>query len=133
MLYLIKYNLNNIKYFIIKKMIKGIIISRKSDGLIFCEVMDDEDNDKNFWVVRTKAQEFLKNMKGKENLCTVNIDSQTYIMHYKINENVVYLVITHKKYPSKLAFCFLAEIDEGFTEELKKINLELKVFRIILN
>ena len=55
-------------------MIKGIIISRKSDGLIFCEVMDDEDNDKNFWVVRTKAQEFLKNMKGKENLCTVNID-----------------------------------------------------------
>ena len=100
-------------------MIKGIIISRKSDGLIFCEVMDDEDNDKNFWVVRTKAQEFLKNMKSKENLCTVNIDSQTYIMHYKINENVVYLVITHKKYPPKLAFCFLAEIDEGFTEELK--------------
>ena len=89
------------------------------NGLIFCEVMDDEDNDKNFWVVRTKAQEFLKNMKSKENLCTVNIDSQSYIMHYKINENVVYLVITHKKYPAKYAFCFLADIDEGFTEELK--------------
>ena len=100
-------------------MINGIIISRKSDGLIFCEVMDDEDNDKNFWVVRTKAQEFLKNMKGKENLCTVNIDSQTYVLHYKINENVVYLVITHKKYPAKLAFCFLSDIDDGFTEELK--------------
>ena len=100
-------------------MIKGIIISRKSDGLIFCEVMDDEDNDKNFWVVRNKAQEFLKNINTKENLCTVNIDSQLYILHYKINENVVYLLITHKKYPPKLAFCFLAEIDEGFTEELK--------------
>ena len=100
-------------------MINGIIISRKSDGLIFCEVMDDEDNDKNFWVVRNKAQEFLKNINTKENLCTVNIDSQLYILHYKINENVVYLVITHKKYPAKLAFCFLAEIDEGFTEELK--------------
>jgi len=100
-------------------MIKGIIISRKSDGLIFCEVMDDEDNDKNFWYVRNQAQEFLKNMKSKENLCTVNIDSQSYIMHYKINENVVYLVITNKKYPQKLAFCFLSEIDEGFTEELK--------------
>ena len=100
-------------------MIKGIIISRKSDGLIFCEVMDEEDNDKNFWYVRNQAQEFLKNMKSKENLCTVNIDSKTYIMHYKINENVVYLVITNKSYPEKLAFCFLAEIDEGFTEELK--------------
>ena len=100
-------------------MIKGIIISRKSDGLIFCEVMDDEDDDKNFWYVRNQAQEFLKNMSSKENLCTVNIDSQSYIMHYKINENVVYLVITNKKYPQKLAFCFLAEIDDGFTEELK--------------
>ena len=100
-------------------MIKGIIVSRKSDGLIFCEVMEDDDNDKNFWCVRNKAQEFLKNIKSQENLCTVNIDSQSYIMHYKINENVVYLVITHKKYPPKLAFCFLAEIDEGFTEELK--------------
>jgi len=100
-------------------MIKGIIISRKSDGLIFCEVMDEEDNDKNFWYVRNQAQEFLKNMKSKENLCTVNIDSKTYIMHYKINENVVYLVITNKSYPEKLAFCFLTEIDEGFTEELK--------------
>ena len=101
-------------------MIKGIIVSRKSDGLIFCEVMDDEDNDKNFWYVRNQAQEFLKNMNSKENLCTVNIDSQSYIMHYKINENVVYLVITNKKYPPKLAFCFLSEINEGFNEELKK-------------
>jgi vesicle transport protein SEC22 len=100
-------------------MIKGIIVSRKSDGLIFCEVMEDDDNDKNFWCVRNKAQEFLKNIKSQENLCTVNIDSQSYIMHYKINENVVYLVITNKSYPEKLAFCFLAEIDEGFTEELK--------------
>ena len=100
-------------------MIKGIIISRKSDGLIYCEVMDEEDNDKNFWYVRTQAQEFLKNIKSKENLCTVNIDSQSYIMHYKINENIVFLVITKKKYPEKLAFCFLNEIDDGFTEELK--------------
>ena len=100
-------------------MIKGVIISRKSDGLIFCEVMDEEDNDKNFWYVRNQAQEFLKNMQSKSNLCTVNIDSQNYIMHYKINENVVYLVITNKKYPEKYAFNFLMEIDEGFTEELK--------------
>ena len=100
-------------------MIKGIIVSRKSDGLIFCEVMEDDDNDKNFWVVRNKAQDYLKNIKSQENLCTVNIDSQSYILHYKINENVVYLVITHKKYPPKKAFCFLAEIDDGFTEELK--------------
>lgn len=100
-------------------MVKGIIISRKSDGLIFCEVMDNESNDKNFSFIRNRAQEFLRNMQNKEALCTVNIDSQNYVFHYKINENVVYLVITEKKYPPKLAFCFLNEIDEGFSEELK--------------
>jgi len=100
-------------------MIKGLIIARKSDGLIFCEVMDDEDNDKNFWFVRNQAQEFLKNMKSTQNQCTVNLDSQYYIMHYQINDNVVYLAITTKKYPQKLVFSFLSDIDKGFNEELK--------------
>ena len=62
---------------------------------------------------------FLKNMTGKENICTVNIDSQNYLFHYKIDENVVYLVIADKKYPPKLAFCFIKEINDGFNEELK--------------
>lgn len=100
-------------------MVKGIIISRKSDGLIFCEVMDDL-SDKNFSFIRNKAQAFLKTIQTTNNpLCTVNIDSPNYVFHYKINENVVYLVIAEKKYPIKLAVCFLNEIDTGFTEELK--------------
>ena len=49
-------------------MVKGIIISRKSDGLIFCEVMENDDNDKQFSFIRSRAQEFLKNMTGKENI-----------------------------------------------------------------
>ncbi len=100
-------------------MVKGFIISRKSDGLIFCEVMENEDNDKQFSFIRSRAHEFLKNMNGKESLCTVNIDSQNYLFHYRIDENVVYLVITDKKYPPKLAFCFIKDINEGFNEELK--------------
>ena len=100
-------------------MVKGFIISRKSDGLIFCEVMENEDNDKQFSFIRSRAHEFLKNMNGKESICTVNIDSQNYLFHYRIDENVVYLVITDKKYPPKLAFCFIKDINEGFNEELK--------------
>lgn len=99
-------------------MVKGIIISRKSDGLIFCEVMDDL-SDKNFSYIRNKAQAFLKTLQSSDKtLCTVNIDSPSYVFHYKINENVVYLVIAEKKYPIKLAVCFLNEIDTGFQEEL---------------
>ena len=100
-------------------MVKGIIISRKSDGLIFCEVTENDDNDKNFCFIRSRAQDFLKTMQNKEQLCTVNIDSPNYVFHYKINENVVYLVIADKKYPPKNAFYFLNVIDEGFSLELK--------------
>jgi vesicle transport protein SEC22 len=97
-------------------MVKVVLIARKSDGLIFCEVAED---DKNIAQVRSRAIEFLKNMQSKQDLCTVNIDSQNFVFHYKINENVVYLVITDVKYPSKLAFCFLEDIDREFQEHLK--------------
>jgi hypothetical protein len=35
---------------------------------------------------------------------------------YKINENIVYLAITDIKYPTKLAFCFLEEVNDQFLE-----------------
>ena len=98
-------------------MINGIIISRKVDGLIFCEVYY-ENNDKNFMEVRNEAQKFLKTTK-KEKIFHGNINFKTYVLYYKINENIVYLIITHNKYPIKLAFCFLDEINKGFEMEIK--------------
>lgn len=100
-------------------MLNGIIITRKNDGLIFCEVMETDNDDRNFSFIRIRAHEFLKTMQTKETKCTVNIDSQKYVFHYLINENVVYLSIAEKSYPQKLAFCFLNEINERFSEELK--------------
>lgn len=100
-------------------MLNGIIITRKNDGLIFCEVMETDNDDRNFNFIRNRAQEFLKIMQNKEAKCTVNIDSQKYVFHYIINENVVYLAIADKIYSQKLAFCFLNEINERFSEELK--------------
>lgn len=97
-------------------MVRVVLIARKSDGLIFCEISDDCNNDKNLMLIRNRAIDFLKNMQSKQDLCTVNLDSQNFVFHYKINENIVYLTIADIKYPSKLAFCFLEEVNEGFTE-----------------
>lgn len=60
-------------------MVKIAIIARKSDGLVFCEINDDTSNDKNLMMIRNKAIDFLKNLQSKEDLCTVNIDSQNYL------------------------------------------------------
>jgi hypothetical protein len=59
-------------------MVRAIIIARKSDGLIFCEVCED-NGDKNLSIVRQRAVEFLKTMQTKQDLCTVNIDSQNFV------------------------------------------------------
>jgi len=97
-------------------MVKSVFIARKSDGLIFCEVSEECSNDKNLMSIRNKGIEYLKNLQNKEELCTVNIGSQQFVFHYKINENIIYLIITEIKYPSKLAFCFLEDVHEGFTD-----------------
>jgi vesicle transport protein SEC22 len=100
-------------------MVKSVFIARKSDGLIFCEVGDECYQDKNLMSTRNKAIEYLKTLQTKEDLNTVNIGSQNFMFHYKIYENIVYFVIADLKYPSKLAFCFLEEVHEGFNDELK--------------
>jgi len=58
-------------------MVKVVLISRKTDGLIFCEISDDS-SDKNLMVVRNTALEFLKNMQDKKDCCTVNLDNQSF-------------------------------------------------------
>lgn len=100
-------------------MIRAVLIARKSDGFLFCEVCEEASTDRNLALIRNRATDFLKNMNTKQDMCTVNIDSQNFVFHYKIYENIVYLAITDIKYPSKLAFCFLEDINEGFNEELK--------------
>ena len=69
-------------------MVKVVFISRKSDGLIFCEISSEEKNDKNLDLVRNRAIEFLKNMQNKQKLGTVNIDNHNYGFQYLIN-NIV--------------------------------------------
>ena len=63
-------------------MIKVVVISRKSDGLIFCEISDDLSADKNLEVVRTTSFEFIKNMQDKKDCCTVNLDKQNFQFQY---------------------------------------------------
>jgi len=49
----------------------------------------------------------------------VNVDSPTYLMYYKINKNIIYLIITHREYPYNLAFSLLTKIGIEFTKEIK--------------
>jgi vesicle transport protein SEC22 len=100
-------------------MVKSVFIARKSDGMIFCEVSDECSSDKNLMSIRNKAIDYMKSLQSKDDLHSINIGSQNFMFHYKINENIIYLAITDLKYPQKSAFAFLQEIHEGFMDVIR--------------
>ena len=61
-------------------MVKVVFIARKSDGLLFCEISSENNDDKNLTLVRNRALEFLKTMQTKSKLGTVNIDNQNFVL-----------------------------------------------------
>ena len=61
-------------------MVKVVFLTRKSDGMIFCEISSEEDKDKNLALVRNRALEFLKSMNNKPKLGSVNIENQNYTL-----------------------------------------------------
>jgi len=61
-------------------MVNVVFITRKTDGLIFCEVSEDCAHDKNLNSLKNRAIDLLKVMQNSDQeLSTVNIDSQSYI------------------------------------------------------
>ena len=100
-------------------MIKNVKISR-NDSLIFCEV-EDEIIENNFSEFKQKNHKLFKDVKQEKNYGAVE-DSQ-YIMYYLIDGNIVYSIITHKFFLSKLAFSFLANLNIYFRNWLKESNI----------
>ena len=96
-------------------MIKNVKISRK-DGIIFCEV-DDENIDENFSISKEKIYKLFKDAKLENNYGEFN--NLEYTIHYIIDKNIVYSIITLKEYLPKLALSFLTNLNINFLEWLK--------------
>ena len=96
-------------------MIKSVKISR-NDGLIFCEV-EDENIDENFSKSKEKIYKLFKDAKLEKNYGEFN--DFEYTIHYLIDDNIVYSIITHKKYLPKLALSFLINLNMNFLEWLR--------------
>lgn len=97
------------------------MISRKSDGLVFTEYCEDFTGDSNLLSIIKSKTEVIKKFKDKKGDFTFNFDTNDYVAHCKVNENILNLIITKKNYNQKLAFCLLNDINKLFIEEVKKI------------
>ncbi|KAI3646150.1 hypothetical protein MP228_005751 [Amoeboaphelidium protococcarum] len=102
-------------------MVKTTILARISDGLPLAASMDD-DVTEDLTEYKNLAKQLFKKISSSSNggqyvnpdesRCTV--EAGQYVFHYIVESRVVYLVLTDKTYPKRLAFAYLDELQKEF-------------------
>ncbi|KAH8106271.1 protein transporter SEC22 [Cristinia sonorae] len=94
-------------------MVKSTIIVRASDALPLAASVDDEQTETALQEHKQQAKLIFRRITpNAEPRCS--IESGQHTLHYLIADNVVYLVISDKSYPRKLAFSYLDELSKEF-------------------
>ncbi|KAF8351182.1 Longin-like domain-containing protein [Amanita rubescens] len=94
-------------------MVKSTIIVRASDALPLAASVDDEETERTLQEHKQQAKLIFRRITpNSEPRCS--IESGPYTLHYLISDNVVYLTISEKSYPRKLAFSYLDELSKEF-------------------
>ena len=99
--------------------IENVYIARVNDGLVLVASMDRSSGDSKMELYKNQAKQILKRLNSGNNASRMSVDSNPFVFHYIIENNICYLVLTDKSYPKRLAFLFLEEIHESFIEELR--------------
>ncbi len=102
-------------------MAKCMLIARKSDNLLFCDYNEDFTDDSNLSLILQSKRDLLHKFKDKKVNSSISFESNSYISHCKVYENILYVIITKKTYSPKLAFCLLEDINTTFLDEVKKV------------
>ncbi|CDZ98485.1 protein transport protein sec22 [Phaffia rhodozyma] len=93
--------------------IQATNIYRISDGLPLASSVDDEQTENALTEHKQQAKLIVRRLSpNSEPVCS--IESGAYTLHYLILCSVIYLVITEKSYPRKLAFAYLDECAKEF-------------------
>ncbi|KAK9174381.1 Regulated-SNARE-like domain protein [Cryptosporidium meleagridis] len=99
-------------------MCETTFIGRASDGLILTETWDDLSSNRSLQSYKHQAKQILKSIGSDQGVERCSIDSGNYVFHYIVNDGIIYMTLSGKSYPKKLAFSFLDEIKRLFIEEL---------------
>jgi len=95
-------------------------VARLSDGLplVASYAQTTENLDEQKW----QAKEILRNLDSRS-VAKMSIEtSGSKIFHYLIQQNTCYLTLAEQSYPKRLAFIYLEEVADEFTEYLSKTH-----------
>jgi len=94
-------------------MIKSTQIARL-DGLMLCASVDDEQTESSLSEIKSQVKMVLRRL-NRNSEPQASIESGSYTLHYLISSDVVYLCISERSYPRKLAFTYLSDLSTEFS------------------
>lgn len=97
-------------------MVRLTLIARTSDGLALAEGLDS-DKDPEVDSYKAQAKALIKRLAAtppSSQAPRVSVDGGGFAFHYLIEAGVVFLTLTDKAYPKKLAFQYLEELAGEF-------------------
>jgi vesicle transport protein SEC22 len=94
-------------------MIKSTQIARL-DGLMLCASVDDEQTESSLAEIKSQAKMVLRRL-NRNSEPQASIESGAYTLHYLISSEIIYLCISERSYPRKLAFTYLSDLSTEFS------------------
>ncbi|KAK6951882.1 hypothetical protein Daesc_006407 [Daldinia eschscholtzii] len=96
-------------------MIRSTQIARLGDGLMLCASVDDEQSESSLSEVKSQTKIILRRLNRNAEP-QASIESGNYTIHYLIANDVVYICISERSYPRKLAFTYLSDLSAEFSQ-----------------
>ncbi|KAK0635290.1 Longin-like domain-containing protein [Bombardia bombarda] len=93
-------------------MIRSTQIARL-DGLPLCASVDDEQTEGALSEVKSQVKLILRRL-SRSSEPQASIESGAYTLHYLISQDIVYVAVTERTYPRKLAFTYLSDLADEF-------------------
>jgi len=94
-------------------MIKSTQIARL-DGLMLCASVDDEQTESPLSEIKSQAKMVLRRL-NRNSEPQASIESGAYTLHYLISSEIIYICISERSYPRKLAFTYLSDLSTEFS------------------
>jgi vesicle transport protein SEC22 len=109
-------------------MIRSTQIARLGDGLMLCASVDDEQTEASLGEVKSQIKLILRRLNRNAEP-QASIESGSYTLHYLIAEDIVYLCISERSYPRKLAFTYLSDLSTEFANSYTAQQLHSPTLR----
>jgi vesicle transport protein SEC22 len=81
---------------------------------MLCASVDDSETERTLSEVKSQVKLILRRLNRNSEPQT-SIESGAYTLHYTIASDIVYVAITDRTYPRKLAFTYLSDIATEFS------------------